>query len=94
MKSNVKKSVVVMVSFIVFYLISGRCCMSEIKLGLLPRLSAVEMTKMFGPLAEYLSKETGETVSLVIPKDFTAYKDAVKAGQVDLDFRTRWFMSS
>jgi phosphonate transport system substrate-binding protein len=86
MKSNVKKSVVVMVSFIVFTLFQAGAAWSEIKLGLLPRLSAVEMTKMFGPLAEYLSKETGETVSLVIPKDFTAYKDAVKAGQVDLGF--------
>ena len=59
---------------------------AEIKFGLLPRLSAVEMTQMFGPLAEYLAKETGEKVVLVIPKDFDAFKNMVKAGQVDIAF--------
>src|SRR5574341_1328628 len=59
---------------------------AEIKLGILPRLSAVELHGMFSPLAEYLSAETGEKVSLVIPKDFDAFKAAVKAGQVDLGF--------
>jgi phosphonate transport system substrate-binding protein len=59
---------------------------AEIKLGLLPRLSAGEMNTMFTPLAEYLSKETGEKVSLVIPKDFEAFKAAVSAGEVDLGF--------
>ena len=56
------------------------------KLGLLPRLSAVEMNKMFTPLAEYLSNETGEKVSLVIPKDFDAFKALVRGGQLDLGF--------
>lgn len=59
---------------------------AEIKLGLLPRLSATEMTTMFTPLAEYLSKEAGEKVSLVVPKDFEAFKAAVAAGQVDMGF--------
>lgn len=59
---------------------------AEIKFGILPRLSAVEMTTMFNPLADYLSKETGEKVTLVIPKDFSAFSDAVKAGQVDIAF--------
>ena len=59
---------------------------AEIKLGLLPRLSATEMTTMFTPLAEYLSKETGEKVSLVIPRDFDAFKALVASGQVDMGF--------
>jgi phosphonate transport system substrate-binding protein len=59
---------------------------AEIKLGILPRLSAVELFTMFNPLAEYLSRETGEKVSIVIPKDFDAFKAAVKAGQVDMGF--------
>ncbi len=59
---------------------------AEIRLGLLPRLSAVEMTKMFTPLAEYLSRETGEKVVLVIPKDFDAFKALVQTGQVDMGF--------
>lgn len=59
---------------------------AEIKFGILPRLSATEMSAMFTPLAEYLTKETGEKVTLVIPKDFETYKEAVKAGQVDMGF--------
>jgi phosphonate transport system substrate-binding protein len=59
---------------------------AEIKLGLLPRLSATEMTTMFTPLAEYLSKETGEKVSLVIPKDFDAFKALMASGQADMGF--------
>jgi phosphonate transport system substrate-binding protein len=59
---------------------------AEIKFGVLPRLSAMELHAMFGPLAEYLSRETGEKVSLVIPKDFQAFKEAVKAGQMDMAF--------
>jgi phosphate/phosphite/phosphonate ABC transporter binding protein len=59
---------------------------AEIKLGLLPRLSATEMAKMFTPLAEYLSKETGEKVSLVIPKDFDTFKSIVTSGQVEMGF--------
>lgn len=59
---------------------------AEIRLGLLPRLSATEMTAMFTPLAEYLGKETGEKVSLVIPKDFDAFKALVASGQIDMGF--------
>jgi len=59
---------------------------AEIKLGLLPRLSATEMTTMFTPLAEYLSRETGEKVSLVIPKDFDAFKALMASGQADMGF--------
>ena len=53
---------------------------------MLPRLSAMELHTMFSPLAEYLTAATGEKVSLVIPKDFEAFKQAVKAGQLDMGF--------
>jgi phosphonate transport system substrate-binding protein len=59
---------------------------AEIKFGILPRLSAVELNTMYSPLAEYLSKEVGEKVTLVIPKDFDAYKAVVANGQVDMGF--------
>src|SRR3989337_577597 len=59
---------------------------AEIKFGILPRLSAVELTTMFTPLTEYLTKETGEKVGLVIPKDFDAFKALVESGQVDMGF--------
>lgn len=59
---------------------------AEVRLGILPRLSAVELYDMFSPLALYLSKETGEKVSLVIPRNFDAFKAAVRAGQIDVGF--------
>ena len=59
---------------------------AEIKLGILPRLSAVEMYTMFKPLASYLSQETGEKISIVIPRDFDAFKVAVRSGHLDLGF--------
>lgn len=59
---------------------------AEIRFGILPRLSTMEMTSMFTPLADYLTKETGEKVSLVIPNDFDTFKSMAKAGQMDLLF--------
>ncbi len=59
---------------------------AEVKLGILPRLSATEMNTMFTPLAEYLSREIGDKVVLVIPKDFVDFKDLVARGQVDLGY--------
>ncbi len=59
---------------------------AEIRFGILPRLSATELHAMFDPLAAYLTKETGEKISVVIAKDFDAFKAAVQAGQVDLAF--------
>ncbi len=59
---------------------------AEIKLGILPRLGPVEMFMMFNPLAEHLTKETGEKVSIVIPRDFETFKAAVKRGEFDLCF--------
>jgi phosphonate transport system substrate-binding protein len=59
---------------------------AEVRLGILPRLSPVELYEMFNPLALYLSKETGEKVSLVIPRDFDAFKAAARAGQIDIGF--------
>lgn len=74
-----------MAALAVFGILAG-VASAEIRFGILPRLSATELYGMFNPLAEYLSKETGEKVSLVIPKDFDAFKAAVKAGQMDLGF--------
>jgi len=59
---------------------------AEIKLGILPRLGPVELFTMFNPLAEYLSRETGQKVSIVIPKDFAAFKRAVQENNFELAF--------
>lgn len=59
---------------------------AELKLGVLPRLSATELTAMFKPLADYLSRETGQKVTLVLAKDFAAFQKQVRDGAVDLAF--------
>jgi phosphonate transport system substrate-binding protein len=59
---------------------------AEIKLGILPRLGAVELFTMFNPLAEYLTKATGQKVSILIPRDFAAFKTAVRSGNIDIGF--------
>lgn len=59
---------------------------AEIKFAVLPRLSAGELYSMFKPLEEYLTAEVGEKVSVVTSRDFAAYKEMVKSGQVDIGF--------
>ena len=62
----------------------GANASAEIKFGALPHLTVAELQAMYTPLVEYLARETGEKVVLVIPKDFKAFEDAVKAGQIDV----------
>jgi len=78
-------TIAVLMCAVLSFVFSG-VASAEIKFGILPRLSAVELNTMYSPLADYLSKEVGEKVSLVIPKDFDAYKAAVANGQVDMGF--------
>jgi phosphonate transport system substrate-binding protein len=58
----------------------------DIKLGVLPRLSATELTAMFNPLTEHLSRATGRKVVLVIAKDFDTFEKQVRDGELDLAF--------
>jgi len=64
----------------------GGNALAEIRLGILPRLGAVELYLMFKPLAEYLTTEMGEKVSIVIPRDFDAFKEGVRSGNIDIGF--------
>jgi phosphonate transport system substrate-binding protein len=85
----IKKSmqVVLMTSvLVVFAVVSAGIASAEIKFGMVPRLSEAELRTIYSPLAEYLSKETGEKVTIVVPKSFDAYKDAVRTGKMDLGF--------
>lgn len=59
---------------------------ADLKLGVLPRLSATELTAMFKPLADHLGRETGQKVTLVLAKDFAAFEKQVRDGEVDLAF--------
>ncbi len=87
MKQKQVKTVVTGVFLVLAtWLVQTGMASAEIKFGILPRLSAQEMHRMFDPLAEYLTKETGEKVSIVVTKDFASYKEAVQTGQFDLGF--------
>ncbi len=65
---------------------TGAARAQELRLGVLPRLSATELTAMFQPLAERLGRATGQKVTLVIAKDFDAFEHQVKTGELDLAF--------
>lgn len=58
----------------------------EIKLGILPRLPEKELLVMFTPLAQYLEKETGKKVAMVIPRDFDTFTKQAIAGEFQLGF--------
>jgi phosphonate transport system substrate-binding protein len=77
--------VVVFAVFMVLGVLPGLAS-AEVRFMLLPRLSATGLSAMFTPLADYLTQETGEKVSIVIPKDFDAFKAAISAGQAELGF--------
>lgn len=79
------KRTVLLVLIIVFTLLSLlNIAAAEIKFGVLPRLSAAEMTAMFTPLAEYLSNELKEKVTLVIPADYEAFKMMLSKGEFQI----------
>lgn len=59
---------------------------AEVRFVTVPRTSEAKLQAMFAPLSEYLSREIGETVTLVVPKDFQGVKDAVEAGKADIGF--------
>jgi phosphate/phosphite/phosphonate ABC transporter binding protein len=65
---------------------AGPARAQEIKLGVLPRLSATELNTMFRPLADYLGRATGRKVTLVLAKDFDAFEKQVQDGELDLAF--------
>lgn len=56
---------------------------AQVKVGVLPRLAPTELTKMFSPLANYISKQIGEKIELVIPKDFDTFNQMMKDGKFD-----------
>ena len=59
---------------------------AELKLGLLPRLSEKEMIDGFTPFAQYLEKELGVKVKLIVPKDFDTWTKEAKAGAYDIAY--------
>lgn len=59
---------------------------ADLKIGLLPRLTEKEMMEGFTPLANYLEKELGMKVTIIVPKDFDTWKKEATEGKYDLAY--------
>jgi len=53
-------------------------------MGVFPRLNAVETTKRYAPLADYLGKQLGRDVRLVTSKDFESFWQGVTERRYDI----------
>lgn len=59
---------------------------AEIRFVTVPRTTEAKLQAMFTPLAEYLSREVGEKVTLVVPKTFKGVQETVEAGKAEIGF--------
>jgi len=65
-------------------LLGSAQAIADVTLGVFPRRPVAATHKAFKPLAEHLSKQLGEPVRLVIPKNFKAFWDGVQKKQFDI----------
>lgn len=79
-------TVSIRIAALLLALAAPRAARADVVFGLLPHLSASELTVQYGPLAEYLSRQLGEKVNLLIPKDYDTFKALVKDGKIDFAF--------
>jgi phosphonate transport system substrate-binding protein len=67
-------------------LVSGAVAAETYKLSMLPRYFPERLTAMMTPLAEYLSKSTGQDIQLVLTKNFEDYEARVKSGEIAIGY--------
>jgi phosphonate transport system substrate-binding protein len=65
-------------------LLGSAQAVADITLGIFPRRPIADTHQAFKPLTEYLEKQLGEPVHLVIPKDFNEFWEGVEKKQFDL----------
>ena len=56
------------------------------RLSMLPRYFSPTIKAVITPLAEYLSKETGEKIIPVLTQDFNEYENRVKNGEIEIGY--------
>ncbi len=62
----------------------GATAEESLLMGVFPRRNATQTSQFFSPLADYLSKQLGRQVKLVITKDFPTFWKDVKAKRYDI----------
>lgn len=67
-------------------LIPGWAAAAGYKISILPRYFPEKLTTMMTPLVEYLQKETGLPIELVLTKDFKEYEKRLKSGEIAIGF--------
>ena len=81
-----KKMVMVLLFLSLILIVPSMGMGAEIKLGVLPTQPEQKLREMYTPLAQFIEKETGSKVTLVIPKNFDAYAKQAIAGDFDIGF--------
>lgn len=56
----------------------------KVRIGILPQQEAAKTFKMFGPIAEHLTKETGVKFEIATAPTFEAFMDRVKKDEFDI----------
>jgi len=69
---------------VILTLLGSAQAVADVTLGVFPRRPVAATHKAFKPLVEQLSKELGEPVHLVVPKNFKAFWEGVEKKQFDL----------
>ncbi|MDK9707410.1 MAG: phosphate/phosphite/phosphonate ABC transporter substrate-binding protein [Desulforhopalus sp.] len=59
---------------------------AEYRLSMLPLFGAEEIHRRITPLAEYLSKETGLTITPILTADFSQYSQQLSAGAIHIGY--------
>jgi phosphonate transport system substrate-binding protein len=59
----------------------------EYKVSMLPRYFPETLTAMLSPLADYLSKQTGEKIEYILTKNFADYEARVKSGEIAIAYQ-------
>ncbi len=60
---------------------------AEYKISILPRYYPETLTAMLSPLADYLSKQTGEKIQYILTKNFADYEARVKNGEIAIAYQ-------
>lgn len=81
---NISKIIVFILLFCVSVLIRAETNPPVITLGMTPHQSATELAKVWGPICQLLSKQTGLAVQFKTSKDLTTFWVDVNNGKFDL----------